>query len=58
MRNELFESLQVLSIELHVIVSGPLHPQWLHGTLTAFIQRQAMGEVDDLVLRTVDHQDW
>lgn len=54
--NELFESLQVLSVELHVIVSCPLHPEWLHGALTPFIQRQAMGEVNDLVLCTVDHQ--
>lgn len=58
MCNELFESLQVLSVELHVIVSGPLHPEWLHGALTAFIQRQAMGEVDDFVLRTMDHKNW
>lgn len=58
MCNKLFESLQVLSIELHVVVSGTLNPEWLHGALTAFIQRQAMGEVDDLVLRTVDHQYW
>lgn len=56
MCNELFESLQVLSVELHVIVSSPLHPERLHGALTAFIQRQAMGEVDDLILRTVDHK--
>lgn len=56
MCNELFESLQVLSVQLHVIVPGPLHPERLHGALTAFIQSQAMGEVDDLVLRTVDHQ--
>ncbi len=56
MCNELFESLQVLSVQLHVIVPGPLHPERLHGALPAFIQSQAMGEVDDLVLRTVDHQ--
>lgn len=56
MCNELFESLQVLSVELHVIVSGPFHPERLHGALTALVQRQAVGEVDDLVLRTVDHQ--
>lgn len=56
MCDELFESLQVLSIELHVIVSGPLHPERLHGALATFVQRQAVGEVDDLVLCTVDHQ--
>ena len=54
--DELFESLQVLSVELHVVVSGPLHPERLHGALTALIQRQAVGEVDDLVLCAVDHQ--
>lgn len=56
MCNKLFESLQVLSVELHVIVSSPLHPERLHGALAAFIQCQAMGEVDNLILSTVDHQ--
>lgn len=56
--DKLFESLQILSVELHVIVSSPLHPERLHRALTAFVQRQAMGEVDDLVLRAVDHQYW
>lgn len=54
--NELFKSLQILSVELHIIVSGPLHPERLHGALAALVQRQAVGEVDDLVLRTMDHQ--
>ena len=58
MCNKLFESLQVLSVELHVVVSGALHPQRLHGALTALVQRQAVGEVDDLVLRAMDHQHW
>lgn len=58
MCNKLFQSLQVLSIELHVIVSSPLHPEGLHRALTAFIQRQTMREVDDLVLCTVNHQYW
>lgn len=58
MCHKLFESLQVLSIELHVIVPGALHPQRLHGPLAALVQRQAVREVDDLVLRAVDHQHW
>ncbi|TNN50009.1 hypothetical protein EYF80_039817 [Liparis tanakae] len=56
MCNKLFESLQILSVELDVVVSGPLHPERLHGALAALVQRQAVGEVDDLVLRAVDHQ--
>lgn len=56
MCNKLFESLQVLSIELHVIVPRPFHPERLHGALAAFVQRQAVGEVNDLIVRTVDHQ--
>lgn len=58
MCNKLFESLQVLSIELHVIVSSPFHPEWLHGALTAFVQSQTMREVDDLVLCAVDNEYW
>lgn len=56
MCNKLFESLQVLSVELHIIVSSSLHPEWLHRALTAFIQCQTMGEVNDLVFRTMDHK--
>lgn len=55
--DKLFEPLQVLSVELHVVVSGALHPQRLHGALAALVQRHAVGEVDDLVLRAVDHKD-
>lgn len=58
MCNKLFESLQVLSVELHIIVSSPLHPERLHWALTAFVQGQAVGEVDDLVLCTMNHQHW
>lgn len=58
MCNKLFESLQVLSIELHVIVSSPFDPEWLHGALTTFVQSQTMREVDDLVLCAVDNEYW
>ena len=54
--HELFEPLQVLSVELHVVVPRPLHPQRLHGPLAALVQRQAVREVDHLVLRAVDDQ--
>lgn len=54
--DKLFEPLQVLSVELHVVVPGALHPQRLHGALAALVQRHAVGEVDDLVLRAVDHK--
>lgn len=57
MCNKLFESLQVLSIELHIIVSSPFDPERLHRALTAFIQSQAMREVNDLVLRAMNNQD-
>lgn len=58
MCNKLFESLQVLSIELHIVVSSPFNPEGLHGALTAFIQSQAMREVDDLVLCAMDNKYW
>lgn len=54
--DELLESLEVLAVELDVIVPGALHPQRLHGPLAALVQGQAMGEVDHLILRAVDHQ--
>lgn len=58
MCNKLFESLQVLSIELDIIVPGSLHPERFHWALAALIQCQAMGEVDDLVLCTMDYKYW
>lgn len=58
MCNKLFESLQVLSVELHVIVSSPFDPERLHGALATFIQSQTMREVDDLVLCAVDNEYW
>lgn len=56
--DELLESLQVLSVQLDVIVAGPLHPQGLDGAGAALVHGQAMGEVDDLVLSAVNHQHW
>lgn len=56
MCNKLFESLQVLSVELHVVVSSALHPQRLHWALTALVKCQAVREIDDLVLRPMDHK--
>lgn len=35
---------------------SPLNPQGLHSTGTALIHRQAMGEIDDLILGTVNDQ--
>lgn len=58
MCNKLFESLQVLSVELHVIVSSPFDPEWLHGALTTFVQSQTVREVDDLILGAVDNEYW
>lgn len=58
MCNKLFKSLQVLSIELHIIVSSSFDPEWLHGSLTTFVQSQTMGEVDDLILCAVDNEHW
>lgn len=58
MCNKLFESFQVLAIELHIIVSGPFHPEWLHGALATFIQSQTVREVDDLVFCPVDNEYW
>lgn len=54
--DELLESLQVLSVQFDVIVAGPLHPQGLDSTGAALVHGQTMGEVDHLVLGTVDHQ--
>lgn len=56
--DELLESLQVLSIQFDVIVAGSLHPQGFHGAGAALIHGQAVREVDDLILCTVDHQHW
>lgn len=56
--DELLESLQVLGVEFNVIVAGSLHPQGLHGARAALVHGQAVGEVDHLVLGTVDHQHW
>ena len=35
---------------------GPFGPEGLHGPGTVFIHGQAMGEIDDLVLCTVNDQ--
>lgn len=35
---------------------GPLHPEGLHGAGAALVHGQAVGEVDDLVLRPVNDQ--
>ncbi|TNN75631.1 hypothetical protein EYF80_014181 [Liparis tanakae] len=56
--DELFESLQVLGVQFNVVVTGALHPQRLDGAGAALVHGQAVGEVDDLVFRTVDHQHW
>lgn len=56
--DELLESLQVLGIQFNVVVASSLHPQGLDGTWAALIHGQAVGEVDHLVLRTMDHQNW
>lgn len=55
MCHKLFEPLQVLSIQLYIVMSGSLHPERLNRTLTSFVQRQSVGEVDDLILCTMDH---
>lgn len=56
MRYELFQSFQVLCIKLYVIVPSPFHPEGLHCSGTPLVHRQPMGEVDDLILRTVNDQ--
>lgn len=38
MSHKLFESLQVLSIQLHIIVSGSFNPERLHWALAAFVK--------------------
>lgn len=39
-------------------MAGPLHPQGLDSPGAALVHGQTMGEVDHLVLSTVDHQHW
>lgn len=56
--DKLLESLQVLCVQFNVVVAGSLDPQGLYSTGTALVHGQAMGEVDHLVLRTMDHQHW
>lgn len=53
---ELFQSFQVLCVKLYVVVPSPFNPQWLHGAGTALVHGQAVGEIDDLVLCTVNDQ--
>ncbi|KAA8585659.1 hypothetical protein FQN60_004353, partial [Etheostoma spectabile] len=54
--DELLESLQVLGVQFNVVVAGSLHPQGLDGTGAALVHGQAVGEVDHLVFRAVDHE--
>ncbi len=56
--DELLESFQVLGIQFNVVVTGSLHPQGLDGTGAALVHGQAVGEVNHLILRTMDHQHW
>lgn len=50
------QALQILAVQLNVIVSRSLHPQRLHSLGAALEQRQAVGEVDHLVLCSMDDQ--
>lgn len=54
--DEFPKALEVLAVEFNVIVPGPIHPQRLHSLGAALKQRQAVGEVDDFVLSTVDDE--
>lgn len=54
--DELLESLQVLGVQFNVVVAGSFHPQGLDGTGAALVHGQAVGEVDHLVFRAVDHK--
>lgn len=56
MSDEASQALQVLRVEFNVVVARPLHPQRLHGLGAKLEQRQAVGEVDHLVLGAVDDQ--
>lgn len=56
--DKLLESLQVLGVKFDVVVTGSLHPQGLDSTWAALVHGQAMGEVNNFVLRTMDHQHW
>lgn len=55
--DELPEPLNILAIELDVVVSGPFDPEGLYGSRAALVDGLAVGEVDDLVVGAVDHQD-
>lgn len=55
--DEFPKALEVLAVEFNVIVPGPIHPQRLHSLGAAFEKRQAMGKVDDFILRAVDDED-
>lgn len=50
------QALQILAVQLNVIVSCPLHPQWLHSLGAALKESQAVGEVDHLVLCPMDDE--
>lgn len=55
--DEFPKAFEVLAVEFNVIVPSPVHPQRLHSLGAAFEERQAVGEVDDFILRAVDDED-
>ena len=51
------KSVQVLSVQLHVVVASALHPQWFDCARCSLVDGQAVGEIDDLIVSAVDHED-
>lgn len=50
------KSVQILSIELHVIVPCPLHPQWVYCVRGSLENCQPMGEVNYFIFCSMDDQ--
>lgn len=57
-RDKLLEPFEVLAVHFHIIVSGTLHPQWLHSPRAFFIDGDSVREVNHLIFRAMDHEDW
>lgn len=54
MRDKSSKSVQVLSIELHVIVACSLHPQWVNCAGSSLVHCEAVGEINDFVFSPVN----
>jgi len=48
--NEPYQSFQVLFMQLYIIVSRTINPQWFHSARTALVNHLTVREVDNFVV--------